>query len=69
MRWHDLVVPYREFLTLRFLAVLVLVPPFIALVIAVERASGWAWWLVGAVGWLAVSGLLYFRRLRAEADS
>ena len=61
--------PYREFLTLRFLAVLVMLPPVIALVIAVEGASGWGWWLAGAVGWLAVCGLVYLRRWRAEADS
>lgn len=60
---------YREFLTVRFLGVLVLLPALFALGEVLDHGAGWGWWLAGGVAWLAVCGLLYYRRLRAEAGN
>jgi hypothetical protein len=59
-------VPYREFIRLRLLAVLVLFPLLLAVGTAMDGGSGWGWWLAGAVGWLALCGLVLYRVYHRE---
>lgn len=58
---------YGEFIRLRLLAILFVVPLLLAVGTAFDGGSGWVWWLAGAVAWLGLWGLVLFRVYHRQA--
>lgn len=60
---------YGEFIRLRLLAVLFVVPLLLAVATAFDGGSGWGWWLAGALAWAGLWGLALFRVYHRQVPS
>ncbi|MBM6399787.1 hypothetical protein [Phycicoccus sonneratiae] len=57
---------YGEFVRLRLLAIVFVVPFLFAVGTAVDGGSGWGWWLTGALAWLGLWCFVLLRVYRRQ---